>query len=63
MKKIIARINKTTGAITLKTEGFSGEACLEATKKLREGLRIEAEPEKTGEYYQTEDEAHQEQGT
>ena len=51
MKKIVAKINKKTGALTLQTVGFEGEACLEATRKLREQMRIEAEPEKTAEYY------------
>lgn len=51
MKKIIGRINKATGQMTLSTEGFTGEACLEATRKLREGLGIEAEPELTKDYY------------
>lgn len=54
MSKVIAVINKKTGAITIKTEGFSGEACLKATEKLREGLGIDAEPEKTDEYYAAE---------
>ena len=62
MKKVIAKINKKTGAITLQTEGFSGEGCLEATKKLRDGLRIEAEPTPTPEYYQAEEQAQQQQG-
>lgn len=53
--KIIARINKKTGAVTLKTEGFQGESCLEATKKLRADMGIEAEPERTSEFYTNEE--------
>lgn len=53
-KKVIAKINKKTGKLTLSTEGFSGEACLAATKKLREGLGIEAEPDKLPEFYNEE---------
>lgn len=54
MKKILGRINKATGQMTLATEGFTGEACLEATKRLREGLGIEVEPERTQEFYSNE---------
>lgn len=63
MKKILGRINKKTGQMTLSTEGFTGEACLEATRKLREGLGIEAEPERTADYYKEEVTQQQEQGT
>lgn len=62
MGKVIGRINKKTGAITIKTEGFNGEACLEATRKLRARLGIDKEPERTNEYYiqpQTEDQSLQ----
>ena len=54
MKKIIGRIDKKTGKLTLETVGFTGEACLLATKKLRDGLGIEAEPEKTADFYKEE---------
>lgn len=63
MKKILGRINKATGQMTLSTDGFTGEACLEATRKLREGLGIEAEPEKTSDFYKEEVTQQQEQGT
>jgi len=63
MKKIIGRIDHKTGKMTLETVGFTGEACLEATRKLREGLGIEAEPEKTADYYKEEVTQQQEQGT
>jgi len=63
MKKIIGRIDKATGKLTLETVGFTGEACLEATRKLREGLGIEAEPEKTADYYKEEVTQEQEQST
>lgn len=62
MKKIIGRIDKKTGKMTLETVGFTGEACLEATKKLRDGLGIEAEPEKTIDYYKEEVTQEQQQG-
>lgn len=51
MKKITARINKRTGVITIQTDGFTGEACLLATKKLRDGLGITDEPDRTSEFY------------
>ena len=38
MKKITATINKKTGELQIKTDGFSGPECLEATKQLEEGL-------------------------
>jgi Protein of unknown function (DUF2997) len=63
MKKVIAKIDKKTGKLTLSTEGFSGEACLAATKKLREGLGIDAEPEKLPEFFQEEVKDEQQQGT
>jgi hypothetical protein len=63
MKKITARIDKKTGQITLETSGFTGEACLEATRKLREQLRIETEPTATPEFFQSEEQAQQQQGT
>ncbi len=51
MPKVIAIINKKTGAVTIKTEGIDGPACLKATEKLREGFGITAEPELTDQYY------------
>lgn len=62
-KKIIAKINLKTGALTLSTEGYQGASCLEATRKLREGLGIEAEPDKTPEFYQEEVQQQQQQET
>lgn len=41
MKRIIAKINKTTGAIEVKTEGYNGAECLEATKGLEQGLGLD----------------------
>jgi hypothetical protein len=38
MKRIIAIINKKTGELQIKTEGYNGAECLEATKGLEEGL-------------------------
>lgn len=37
-KKIIYTINKKTGAHSVRTEGYHGPECLEATKPLEEGL-------------------------
>lgn len=47
--------------MTIESTGFTGEACLLATKKLRDGLGIDAEPEKTSEYYATEEQQEQQQ--
>ncbi len=63
MKKIKAFICKKTGKLTLETEGFSGEACLEATKKLREGLRMDADPDLKDEFYHEEETNELQQGT
>lgn len=40
-KKIIAVINKKTGKLEIKTEGYSGGECLEATKALEHGLGMD----------------------
>jgi DUF2997 family protein len=61
--KVVAKINKKTGVITIRSEGIAGEGCLLATKKLREGLGIEAEPDKTPEFYQEEVKQDLQQGT
>jgi Protein of unknown function (DUF2997) len=37
-KKIIAKINKKTGALTITTEGYAGADCLKATEELEKGL-------------------------
>lgn len=63
MAKIQVRLNRKTGEMTIEGKGFTGEACLLATKKLRDGLGIDAEPDKTSEFYSTEEEqAQQQQG-
>lgn len=62
MKKVVAKINKKTGVLTLQTVGFEGEACLLATAKLRDQLRMEAEPEKTAEFYADEQTTNLQQG-
>jgi hypothetical protein len=46
MKRIIGKIDKRSGKITITTEGFEGATCLEATRKLEEGLGIK-EPDRT----------------
>lgn len=40
-KKIIAVINKKTGALSITTEGYNGAECLEATKELEQGLGMD----------------------
>lgn len=60
-KKIIARINRKTGKLTIQTEGYSGAECLEATRKIREGLGIDAEPDKTPEFFTDEVKVDQDQ--
>ena len=53
MKTIRCIINKQTGKLTLYTEGYEGASCLEATKKLEEGLGLrEPDRELKPEYYQ-----------
>jgi len=54
MPKVIARINKKTGEMKIEAQGFVGDACLEATKGLRDKLGITAEPERTSEYFASE---------
>ena len=61
MPKILVRIHKKTGVMKIESTGFTGEACLLATKKLRDGLGIDAEHEKTSEYYATEEAQDQQQ--
>lgn len=53
MKKIIASIDKATGRITIKTEGYAGADCLAATKALEDGLGLNTDAcELSPEYYQ-----------
>ena len=53
MKKIRVIIHKRTGKLTISAEGYEGQSCLEATKKLREGLGMtEPEREYKPEFYQ-----------
>lgn len=40
-KKIIAKINKKTGGLEIKTEGYSGGECEEATRQLEQGLGMD----------------------
>jgi hypothetical protein len=42
-----------TGKITAKTEGFTGETCLEELGKLLDSLDDMSEIKKTDEYYQS----------
>lgn len=53
MKKIIAKISKKTGAVSIETQGYQGADCLEATKKLEDGLGINPDGrELKGEFYE-----------
>ena len=61
-KKVLVRINKKTGLPTISTVGFEGPSCLKATEKLREGLGIDAEPERTPDFYVEETKAEQQEG-
>lgn len=64
MAKILGRINKKTGEMTLKVEGVEGEACmnLPQMQKLVAGLGMQdSEVEKTPEYYQQETVSESEQ--
>lgn len=62
MKRIRVIIHRKTGKITISAEGYEGASCLEATKKLREGLGLkEPERELTADYY-TQTEQTQELG-
>jgi hypothetical protein len=40
-KKIIAVINKKTGALSITTEGYNGAECLKATEELERGLGMD----------------------
>ena len=40
-KKVIAKIDPKTGKIEIKTEGYAGAECLEATKGLETGLGMD----------------------
>lgn len=63
-KKIIARINKRTGAVKISTEGYAGADCLKATEQIRKDLGIGDEAvEKTDDYYRSEQEVENTQET
>jgi hypothetical protein len=62
-KKIIATINKKTGEITIKTDGYAGAECLEATAGLERGLGMNpATCELTPEYWQQKQDEQQQVG-
>jgi len=63
MKKMIARINKKTGVMTLSVEGCIGDSCIDLTKPIRDGLGMTGDPERTSEYFQEEASTDQQQGT
>lgn len=45
MKTITVTVDRKTGRVTIETSGYEGATCLEATRKLEEGLGI-IEPER-----------------
>lgn len=61
-KKVIAKIDKATGKLSITTEGYSGGECLEATKALEAGLGMTQACELTPEYFQEKQEQQQEIG-
>ncbi len=55
MKEIIIEFDEKTGECVLKTKGFKGKECLDASKFLKEALGKTIKEIKTSEYYQSEE--------
>ena len=53
MPRLIEIIVSPTGESTLRTEGYSGGDCLQASRFLEEALGVTGEEHKTAEFYQT----------
>ena len=53
MKKIVFKIGKD-GGMTVEGEGFTGEACLESSKRFIDALGQAQEEEKKPEFYMNE---------
>lgn len=51
MKKIIVKVTKK-GQVSVRTEGFSGSGCMEASKRIEDLLGKATKVEQTAEYYQ-----------
>ena len=52
MPRLIEIIVSPTGESTLRTEGYSGGDCLQASRFLEEALGVTGEEHKTAEFYQ-----------
>jgi Protein of unknown function (DUF2997) len=53
MKKIIVIVSPQ-GQVQVKTEGFGGQGCMEASRRIEEALGATKNVEKTSEYYDQE---------
>lgn len=53
MKKIVFTLSKSTGAATVKPEGYKGEECFTKTKALETGLGMKGECQLTPENFET----------
>ena len=51
MEQIIIEIGKD-GAVKIKTQGFKGASCMDATRAIKEALGTVMETEKTAEFYE-----------
>jgi len=54
VKSIICIINPETGELTVKAKGYSGPACLQATKQLEEDLGMSGTRTLTADFYENE---------
>lgn len=62
--KIIAKIDKRSGKVTMSVDGVVGQSCTDITKKLEEGLGMnQPEREFLSEYYEQEVKQEQKQST
>lgn len=41
MKKVIAKIDKKTGKLTIETQGYTGDECYKATEGLEKSLGLD----------------------
>ena len=53
MSRIIEVVVSPKGESTIQTKGYSGGECLQASKFLEQALGVVASEQKTGEYYQS----------
>ncbi len=53
MQRILEVIVRPNGATSVQTKGFSGDACLKASKFLEEALGLAVTERKTAEFYQS----------